>query len=171
MIIGQWEPVDRKVRSDRFDELTEERVGIMLHIYEDEPSTLISKKSNLSYNVLVLQDGSYSWLVNPSKRAWHAGNCKPSNPQLDYEDANSAFYGIALYVPNGAATPMQLITGAWMVGNLLVHHGWPIDQDHWRLAYHSEEAWPRGRRSDPEPFWTRRMITSLLPLFLVEVSR
>ena len=35
-----------------------------------------------SYNELVLDDGSYVTIAPPSARAWHAGKCRSSDPDL-----------------------------------------------------------------------------------------
>ena len=83
------------------DTLREPRKGVMLHY--DGSSTdaggiswLASPDIRASYNLIVFDDGSWATVAPLEARAWHAGKCRPSEGAIDYEDANSAFYGIAI---------------------------------------------------------------------------
>ena len=108
-------------------------------------------RCNVSYQMLVLDDGSEERIAPDSARAWHAGVCRASNPQLTYRDANSAFYGIA--AANGGkedVTAPQLEAIARRVRIYFDLHGWDRVVDAWRIVGHSSEAWPRGRKTDPE---------------------
>ena len=104
----------------------------------------------VSYQWLVLDDGSAVRIAPDSSRAWHAGRCRHSNPRLEYRDANSAFYGIAAATNNYEdVTPLQTLTIAYLTRWYFEHEGWPL-ADLWRITTHRSEAWRRGRKSDPE---------------------
>ena len=129
------------------------RIGICLH-YDGSASDaggigwLKSPKSQISYNFAVQDDGTVVPIAPENVRAYHAGVCRPSVPELVYTDANSAFYGIAL-----TATSVDTVTQAAydalvaLCQRLFAKHGWT---EPWRITGHSAEAWPRGRKADPE---------------------
>lgn len=103
----------------------------------------------VSYHYLVLDDGRILQIAPPGVRAWHAGECKPSRKEFTYSDANSAFYGIAIAATKGdVATEAQRNAVAGLCRYLFWLEGWP-EQATWRITGHSDEAWPRGRKSDP----------------------
>jgi N-acetyl-anhydromuramyl-L-alanine amidase AmpD len=106
-------------------------------------------RCRVSYQLLVLDDGSFVRIAPDTARAWHAGVCRPSSERLGYHDANSAFYGVSV-ATNGrvGATALQLLTTAWLCRRYFEAHGWPVT-DTWRIVGHEDEAWPRGRKSDP----------------------
>lgn len=136
--------------------LREHRIGCMLH-YDASASdagavTWLTKdpRCKVSYNWLVLDDGKLVEVAPADARAWHAGICKPSGSPLAYQDANSAFYGIAIAATSGeTATEAQETTVTRLVRSLFRKHTWDLAADQWRLVGHDAEAWPRGRKIDP----------------------
>ena len=62
-----------------------------------------------------------------------------------------------------------MLTAAWLIRRIFERHGWPLSEA-WRLTTHSAEAWPRGRKIDPEgpdpanPILSRADILDLLPI-------
>lgn len=139
-----------------WNERREPRIGVMLH-YDASTSDRgavewLTKdpRCNVSYNWLVLDDGRVVSVAPATARAWHAGVCKPSSPKLAYRDANSAFYGIAIAA--GAAdhaTPEQLAAVVKIARTCFEKERWPLTET-WRVVGHASEAWPRGRKVDPE---------------------
>lgn len=106
-------------------------------------------RAQVSYQALVLDDGSVVQVAPWDVRAWHAGICRPSAHPLAYHDANSAFYGIAAAARDGdAITEPQYGTILRLVLERFAAHHWPLDHT-WRLVGHDAEAWPRGRKHDP----------------------
>ena len=97
--------------------------------------------------------------------------CRPSDVQrLPYKDGNSALYGVAAATNDRVdVTPLQLLTVAYLIRMLFHKHSWPIDET-WRIVTHRSEAYPRGRKSDPEggdlknPIYSKADIVQLLPL-------
>jgi len=133
------------------------RVGVMLH-YDASTSDAgavawLTKdpRCKVSYNWLVLDNGTAVEVAPMGKRAWHAGVCRSSDPaRLPYTDANSAFYGIAIAATDGqTATAAQLRTVTDLTRTCFERQGWPLTET-WRIVGHSSEAWPRGRKHDPE---------------------
>lgn len=129
------------------------RIGICLHFDASTSdaggiSWLKSPKCRVSYNWAVRDNGEVVPIAPENRRAYHAGVCRPSIPELVYTDANSAFYGIALTATSGD-TVTQAAYDAIVVlcKRLYAKHGWT---EPWRITGHSAEAWPRGRKSDPE---------------------
>lgn len=162
-----------EVKNGRWNDLKEQRIGVMIH-YDASSSDagavawFRDPKCQVSYQVLVLDDGTYCRIAPDDKRAWHAGVCKPSNPKLRYVDANSAFYGIAAATNDAVdVTPLQMLTIAWLTRRYFETHNWGLGET-WRVVGHRTEAWPRGRKSDPEgpsltnPIFSVADITQLL---------
>ena len=130
-----------------------QRIGVCLH-YDGSASDagavqwmLRDPGCKLSYNYLILDDGTVVPVAPENARAWHAGACRPSDPQrLPYTDANSAFYGIALAATHGdTATPAQRASTIALIVRLMRKHQWT---DTRRITSHADEAWPRGRKVD-----------------------
>ena len=129
------------------------RQGCLLH-YDASTSDaggiawLKDPRCKVSYNWAVRDDGTVVPIAPENARAYHAGVCRPSRPELVYTDANSAFYGIALTATSGD-TVTQAAYDAIVVlcKRLYAKHGWT---EPWRITGHSAEAWERGRKSDPE---------------------
>lgn len=134
----------------------EPRIGIMIH-YDDSASDPGAKawltedeRCKLSYNDLVMDDGLIVPIAPEDARAWHAGICKPSLPTLKYQDANSAFYGMAIAASGkDRATAAQYAAVIKRCRERFAKHQWPLT-DTWRVVSHASEAWPRGRKVDCE---------------------
>lgn len=156
--------------------IREPRVGVMLHFdgSSTDPGALAwfrHPDCRVSYQDLVLDDGSYGVIAPPTARAWHAGACRPSSDRLRYTDANSAFFGIAAATNDRVeVTSVQLLTIARRVRAYFDLMGWPAT-DGWRVTGHDLEAWPRGRKSDPtgpnalNAILALNNVRMLLPLF------
>lgn len=152
----QWAPSQvREVANGQWGALRGPRVGVMLH-YDGSASDpgavewFAHPDCKVSYQLLVLDDGSYVRIAPDDARAYHAGVCRPSRPQLQYTDANSAFYGLAVATDDKLdVTPLQTLTVAWLVRRYFQREGWSVT-DTWRVVGHRSEALPRGRKSDPE---------------------
>lgn len=143
----------RRVDLGNWNKRHEPRIGVMLH-YDASASDagavawmLRDPACKVSYNWLILDDGTVVPVAPADARAWHAGVCKASNPaQMFYKDANSAFYGIAVAAGSkDLATPAQRAAVAKLCAKLMRTHRWADD---WRLTSHALEAWPRGRKAD-----------------------
>jgi N-acetylmuramoyl-L-alanine amidase len=163
-----------------FNDLKEPRIGVMLH-YDDSSTDgsavawFTDPECKVSYDILVLDNGSYVPIVPEGKRAWHAGYCLSSDPvRLPYHDGNSAFLGVAV-ATNGEipATAAQLETVVWLTRGYFERMGWPVSET-WRIVGHDSEAiWPnkadvpvklrgkRGRKIDPTGPKPNRPILSL----------
>lgn len=136
-----------------WNKLVEKRLGIMAH-YDDSSSDagavewmLRDPRCKLSYNVLVLDDGTVVQVAPENARAWHAGVCRPSDPDhMPYKDANSAFYGIAVAASGkDKITEPQKQALIELCVRLMKKHGWT---EPWCITSHALEAWPRGRKVD-----------------------
>lgn len=172
-----WNATCREVlNSTQCNDLKEARKGVMVH-YDGSGtdagaiSWFKHPDCKVSYQALVLDDGSWIQVAGWDKRAWHAGVCKPAG-KVDYKDANSAFYGIAAATnEHYDVTVPQLITIAWLTWQRFKEHGWDPVKDAFRVVGHHEEAWPRGRKIDPQglsktnPIFIPKDIRDLLPLF------
>lgn len=157
-----WSPaLVRTIRNRQYNEqLRGPRIGVMVH-YDGSASDkggvewFAHPDCRVSYNYLVLDDGSYVEIAPPTARAWHAGLCAPSDPErLSYSDANSAFYGISAATNDRFdVTPLQLLTIAWLTRQCFELEGWPVTEAY-RIVGHSSEAvfrdGRRGRKIDPE---------------------
>jgi N-acetyl-anhydromuramyl-L-alanine amidase AmpD len=137
--------------------LTDRVQGVMLH-YDVSSSDagglayLLSKeaeKREISYNFWISRKGEVWRLVPPGRRAWHAGKCIPA-PGYTYRDANSAFVGVCLAGgPGEEATPAQVRELTWLLSYMAVNNGWSRQDLTW-ITGHNVQAWPRGRKQDPE---------------------
>lgn len=153
----QWAPsqVSEAPFNENWGKPREPRIGVMLHFDASSSDAgavgwFSDPTCKVSYQYLVLDDGAFVRIAPDAARAYHAGVCRPSEPRLAYQDANSAFYGIAVATNEKVdVTPLQLLTTAWLARRYFELEGWPM-VDAWRLVGHRTEAWPRGRKSDPE---------------------
>jgi N-acetyl-anhydromuramyl-L-alanine amidase AmpD len=139
-----------------WNRLLAKRGGIMLH-YDDSCSDASAQEwllkdpaCHVSYNKLFLDNGDVVQIAPDEARAWHAGVCKPSNPRLQYRDANSYFFGFAI-AANGKdhIKPAQFDSLVRVCVEKFRLFGW-TKLDLWRISSHSLEAWPRGRKVDIE---------------------
>lgn len=139
--------------------LREPRLGIMLH-YDASTGTdagalawFAHPDCRVSYNYLVDDDGDVHVIAPPNARAWHAGACRSSDAaRLPYRDANSAFYGVAWAGGGrrGDVCPERALAGITVqCVTIFRAHRWPAEEV-WRIVGHRTEAWPRGRKPDPE---------------------
>lgn len=129
------------------------RIGCLLHFDASTSDAggiawLKDPRCKVSYNWAVRDDGTVVPIAPENARAYHAGVCRPSRPELAYTDANSAFYGIAITATSGdVATEPQKQAVVALCKRLFAKHGWT---EPWRITGHSAEAHPRGRKADPE---------------------
>jgi N-acetyl-anhydromuramyl-L-alanine amidase AmpD len=138
--------------------LREPRIGIMLHydgsVRDDWALQWLRYHPDcrVSYNWLVLDDGRVEMVTPTTARAWHAGVCRTSDPvRLPYRDANSAFYGVSIAAgAMDTATLAQKMAVAELCAKLFDEHGWSRVEGLHRIVGHNTEAWPRGRKVDPE---------------------
>jgi N-acetyl-anhydromuramyl-L-alanine amidase AmpD len=139
-----------------YGRLLEKRVGIMLH-YDESASDdgaigwlLFDPACKVSYTRIVLDDGTVRQVAPDDARAWHAGACRPSDPRLLYKDANSAFFGLAIAAKHTEkATEAQYRAVIEVCVHWFRQHGWTRDET-FRITGHRAEAWPRGRKDDPD---------------------
>lgn len=161
-----WTPERIRVPGDgQFGaDLRESRIGAMVH-YDGSTSDhgglawFNDPRCEVSYQVVVLDDGRWAQIAPDSARAWHAGVCRTSDPKrLPYRDANSAFLGIAALTDDRhQVTVAQMLTIAWKIRSWFALHGWKPEET-WRIVGHDAEAvYPaghgkagqRGRKIDP----------------------
>lgn len=132
-------------------------MGCMLH-YDASTSDrgavqwlLHDPRAKVSYNFLILDNGQRVTIAPVTARAWHAGICKSSDARLPYADANSAFWGISIAATVGdVATPAAKHAVAELCRTLFKRQGWNQATEIYRIVGHASEAWPRGRKIDPE---------------------
>jgi N-acetyl-anhydromuramyl-L-alanine amidase AmpD len=145
--------------SPNHGELREPRIGCALHytgggFVESVAWCRVPKgptnDNPVSYHVIIAPDGAAVQLVPWDRRAWHMGNCRPSQTSRSYEDANSAFYGIALAggPEFGRPTDAQEQTLNGILFDRFHEHQWSLG-DWWRVVGHDTECWPRTRKHDP----------------------
>lgn len=163
-----------------YDTLRVERQGVCLH-YDGSSSDegglgwLQGLPVRASYNLVVLDDGAWGIIAPIHLPAWHAGKSRSSDPaRLPYPDnmANHAFYGVCVLTNDKVdVTPKQTTTAAWLTARLFARHGWSRTDDLYRVTTHRAEAWPRGRKMDPEggdllnPILSADDVRQLLPTF------
>lgn len=152
----EWAPcLAKEIPNGQYNSrLRDDRIGVLLHFDASVSDAgavawFGDPRCKVSYQLLVLDDGSYVRIAPDTARAWHAGRCRPSSEKLDYTDANSAFYGLAVATNDRVdVTPLQMLTTAWLTRRYFEAHGWPLTEL-WRIVGHETEAWPRGRKNDP----------------------
>ena len=158
--------------SGPWGDLAEPRVGVMLHYtagtdYSGVQWLLFDPACKVSYNWLVLDDGTVVNVAPNNKRAYHAGACRPSANVPPYTGANSAWYGVAIAAEAGdTATAQQVDVVVQVCAGLFRKHGWPASEVPRRITDHAAEAWPRGRKVDTGAVLPvaviRRKVASLL---------
>jgi N-acetylmuramoyl-L-alanine amidase len=145
--------IARVLKCPNHGPLREARKGIMLH-YDGsttDPGAMAwfeHPDCKVSYNYLVLDNGDIVVVAPKNRRAWHAGACRPSG-DVQYSDANSAFYGIAA-ATNGKTplTEAQKRAIIALCRLLFKEEKWP-EGEAWRIVGHDQECWHRGRKVDP----------------------
>ncbi len=149
--------------------LREPRCGVLLH-YDASASDggalgWLTKDPacDVSYNVLVLDDGKAYEIAPLDRRAYHAGKCVTSDRvRLPYKDANSALYGVAIAATDGeVATPAQFAAVVEVCRLLAAKHGWDLRYEGWRIVGHDTECFPKGRKSDPTGSNPKRPVLSV----------
>ena len=168
-------PIHSRIDNPSFGEsgLYETRIGIMIHLDASGSDTgslnwFGNSDCKCVYHWIVMDDGRVIGLVQPTRRSWHAGKCRPSGQTDLYQDANSAFYGLAAAATIGdTITPPQLKSLARVVRDIMEHEGWSDIRR--RLTGHSAEAWPRGRKTDPECNPDSPVLT--LDMIIEEIAR
>lgn len=166
---------DRKINNPSISQgiLRELRIGIMLHVDASTSDTgslawFRDPRCECAYHCLVMDNGEAVSIVPHDRRAWHAGKCHPADG-FNYRDANSAFYGIAAAARVGdSVTNAQLSTIARACKEIMNFQGW-LNPHLW-ITTHSAQAWPRGRKTDPEcdftnPVFTKEMVIDRIRRF------
>ncbi len=158
--------LQEEVDTPNHSKLREGRIGCMLH-YDGSSSDMGGvgwfkhRDCDVSYHWLVLDSGNYVDLAPANRRAWAAGKCRSSSIMLDYADANSAFYQIAVAAKDGEiVTAAQFLTVCTLVRHCFDAEKWSVEEA-WRVVSHGSEAWPRGRKIDPEGTDPKRPVLSI----------
>lgn len=166
-ILWEAERVGRIPNGQYNTELREPRIGVMIHFDASRNDDAALEwfrdpRCKVSYNYLVLDDGSYGEIAPMAARAWHAGLCRSSDPdRLPYRDANSAFVGIAAATDKQVGvTALQLLTIAFLTRVVFATYHWS-PRETWRIVGHETEAWERGRKTDPTGDLERHPILSV----------
>lgn len=157
---------DRIQGHNWYDKIFEPRIGIMLH-YDGSVSDkgsiswLAGPDIKVSYNYIVMDSGNIIQIAPDSAAAWHAGKCRTCDPRLQYQGANSAFYGISIAATTGdIASAEAKRSVAALCKTYFLKEGWPFNET-WRIVSHRQHAWPRGRKNDPEgPDLTRPVMNT-----------
>lgn len=138
----------------------ESRVAVMLH-YDASSSDTGSvawfrdpRAAGVGYHFLILDNGRVLQLAPYEARVYHAGVCRPSPALMEigayYRDANSALIGVSIAATDGdRAAPEQLLAVSQVCLEIFEREAWDPAET-WRITGHSAEAWPRGRKIDPE---------------------
>lgn len=140
-----------------WNRLREPRIGIMLH-YDGGASDIggiyfLTKDPGckVSYNWAITDDGKEVIVAPENARAWHGGNCTPSDPRLTYRDANSAFYGVAITAgPNDTVTQAQLEAVVRRCAILFDKHKWDRTDGYRIVTHKSETKLPTPPASPPK---------------------
>lgn len=134
--------------------LREPRQGVMLHYDESSNDAgglawFFDPTCKVSYDFWISRKGTIYRLVPSGRRAWHAGECEPAEG-YHYSDANSAFVGVAIAARHDErVTDAQMQSVVDLCVSLGFNNGWPMHDPHW-ITGHNAQAWPRGRKTDPE---------------------
>jgi N-acetyl-anhydromuramyl-L-alanine amidase AmpD len=102
------------------------------------------KESAVSYHVLIGRTGETFLLVNPDRKAWHAGESALGDEPL----CNGYSVGVCLSNRNDGEElhpTMQRGAAADICALLCTHYGIPVD----RITTHAIVALPKGRKTDP----------------------
>lgn len=122
---------------------TEETV----RLFQDPPS-------QVSSHYVVGKDGQVVQMVSESDRAWHAGDCRWQGRA----DINSCSIGIEMVhqdqTPGDDWPDAQIQAVARLLLDIRARHRVPNDH----IIFHSECAWPPGRKTDPQSFDRPRLL-------------
>lgn len=102
-------------------------------------------ESQVSYHVLIGRNGLTFAIVNPDRKAWHAGVSSLDGA----EDANRYSVGVCLSNRNDGVEPYPMAqqgAAADVCALLCRHYGIPTT----RIVTHAAVALPAGRKSDPK---------------------
>lgn len=129
----------------------------------DETVTLFqSPASQVSSHYVVGKDGQVVQMVAEADRAWHAGDCRWQGRT----DVNSCSVGIEMVHrdqdPHDDWPDAQLEAVAHLLLDIRSRHRIPNDH----VIFHSECAWPPGRKTDPQGFDRPRLLRRVAALAL-----
>lgn len=123
---------------------------------------LADPASKVSYHVLVGRTGSVHLVVDPARRAWHAG----ASALDGRAHCNDFTVGVCLANRNDgveAYPEAQLAAAADVVARLCRHYGVPVAA----ITTHALTATPAGRKTDPRgldlPAFRTRVARQLSP--------
>jgi N-acetylmuramoyl-L-alanine amidase len=124
------------------------------------------KASQVSSHYVVGKDGQIVQMVSETNRAWHAGVCRWQGRT----DINSCSIGIEMVHrdqdPNDNWPPAQVEAVARLLFDIRSRHR--ISNDH--VIFHSECAYPPGRKTDPQKF-DRPYLLQRVMLLALEQTR
>ena len=126
-----------------------------------------SPASQVSSHYVVGKNGRVVQMVSESDRAWHAGDCR----WLGRTDVNSCSIGIEMVHqdqnPADDWPDAQLEAVARLILDIRARHRVPNDH----VIFHSECAWPPGRKTDPRNFDRPRLLRRVAELALGEDTK
>ena len=118
--------------------------------------------SKVSSHYVVGKDGQVVQMVSETDRAWHAGVCRWQGRT----DINSCSIGIEMVHrdqdPADTWPDAQMEAVARLLLDIRARHRVPNDH----VIFHSECAFPPGRKTDPQGFDRPRLLQSVLRLVL-----
>ncbi len=119
-------------------------------------------ESQVSSHYVVGKDGQVVQMVSESDRAWHAGDCRWQGRA----DVNSCSIGIEMVHrdqdPSDDWPDAQIEAVARLLLDIRARHRIPNDH----VIFHSECAWPPGRKSDPRDFDRSRLLRRVAEMAL-----
>lgn len=126
-----------------------------------------SPDSQVSSHYVVGKDGQVVQMVSENDRAWHAGECRWQGRA----DINSCSIGIEMVHqdqdPRDDWPAAQLEAVARLLLDIRARHRIPNDH----VIFHSECAWPLGRKTDPQNFDRPRLLQRVAELALEATSK
>ncbi|MDQ2687022.1 MAG: N-acetylmuramoyl-L-alanine amidase [Armatimonadota bacterium] len=126
-----------------------------------------SPESQVSSHYVVGKDGEIVQMVSERDRAWHAGACRWQGRT----DINSCSIGIELVHQDQNPTDdwpdAQMEAVARLLLDIRSRHRIPNDH----VIFHSECAWPLGRKTDPQNFDRPRLLRRVAELAIESNSR
>lgn len=120
--------------------------------------------SRVSSHYVVGKDGQIVQMVSESDRAWHAGICRWQGRP----DINDCSIGIEMVHrdqdPNDDWPDAQVQAVARLLLDIRARHRIPNDH----VIFHSECAYPPGRKTDPRGFDRPRLLTLVADMALAD---